>query len=134
MESEEPETTPLRTYAVRLTLHANRDRIQSFVWIADNVSDEIAREWLGGLRNAISSLATLPHRFPVLTKESRLIGLETRRLLYRRAGSSSATGHHIYYTVEEDSSDGPRVIVFHIRNAASQPINRKEARDLGQIE
>lgn len=123
------EAEPLR-YTVRLSGIANRDAAGIVSDLEElTKSEETAREWYLGLRALIGTLATFPGRVPVLSAESRRLGREARRLLYRRPGSSVA--HHVYYVVEdEQGQDGPRVVVFHIRNASRRPITPAEAKTL----
>lgn len=86
---------------------------------------DLARLWYAGLREAVSTLSEQPRRYAVRARESQLIGRETRCLLYRRTSGSVA--YHVFYFVEEDGDDGPRVIVFRIRHASRRPMTSQEA-------
>lgn len=92
-------------------------------------SEYLALEWLKGIRAAAAALATNPTRYQPQAPESRKLGGEIRRLLYQRTSSSSAV-YHLYYRVDEDSDDGPRVRILHVRHAARKPLTRKEAREI----
>ena len=117
------------SYAIRFLPRAERDAAETVTWMVEMTgSGEVAREWYAGLRAAAGTLATLPKRFAVQERESRLLGREVRRLLYRRTPGSAA--YHVFYTVAEDSPDGPRVSILHIRHAARRPLSRAEAREI----
>ena len=117
-----------RRYALRLLPSANRDRIEAAAWIAELVGEDAAQAWRSGVLAAVATLAENPRRFAVQERESRLPGREVRRLLYRRTPGSAA--YHVFYTVAEDSPDGPRVSILHIRHAARRPLSRAEAREI----
>jgi hypothetical protein len=91
---------------------------------------EAARHWYVGLKEQIGTLATLPHRYPVRPDESKKIGAEVRRFLYRRPPGGA--GHHVYYTIHEDSPDGTLVLVRHIRPATARPMTAKEGKEIAR--
>ncbi len=117
-----------KRYSVRLSPRSLRDRTEVAAWIMEIVGEEVARDWVGGLDQAVASLSEYPKRNAVRERESRLIGREVRRLLYRRTVGSAA--YHAFYLIEETGDDGARVVVFHIRHASRKPLSGKEARDL----
>lgn len=119
-----------RVYAIRFSTGADQEITAAFVRLADiSGSEEIALEWLQGIRAAVVTLATNPQRFQAQAQESRVLGGEVRRLLYRRTNVTSAA-HHIYYRVYEDSDDGPLIRILHLRHAARKPMTRKKAREI----
>lgn len=128
-----------RRYAVRRTSGALRDVAEIAAWIMENVATDadgepisegarIAQEWQAGLLSLLSTLAEEPARNPVLPVESRRLGVEVRRILYRRTPSSRME-HHVYYLLQ-DGDDGSIVFVFHVRGASRRTITAKEARAL----
>lgn len=117
------------SYAIRFLPRSERDATEAVTWIAESTgSEEAARQWYAGLRTAVGTLATLPKRFAVQERESRLLGSQIRWLLYRRSPGSAA--YHVYYTVAEDSPDGPLVAILHVRHASRRPLSRAEAREI----
>ena len=127
---EQPEEQPV-VFAVRLTPRAEREIYGITADLLQSAGEETAGAWYRGVRDAITSLSRHPRRFAVQEAQSRLLGVEARRMLYRRPGSSrgSAAGHHLYYTVQE-GEDGPVVTVFHVRHASRRPITATEGRAL----
>ncbi len=120
---------PQQVYAVRFSAQANREIKEATVRLADLTGDDVlAQEWLEGLYEAAATLATYPGRFALRPDESRKIGIEVRRQLYQRSAGSAA--YHLYYRVEEQGEDGPRVMVLHVRHASRKPITRAEANDI----
>lgn len=117
-----------RQYAVRYSEHANRDFDIEYVWLAENVSLEIANEWRTGLREAISGLATFPRRCP---RAPEPFHIEVRQLLFRRKGSQIS--HRVLFRFrneEADAQDPPTVKIMHIRGSAQRPLTRSEIRAL----
>lgn len=127
-EGEEP---PTRRYAVRFLPRANRESVEAALRLEQITgSEQIGRAWYDGLKAAVGTLATHPRRFAVLARESRLFGLDTRRLLYRRTKTSQAA-YHLYYAVEDEGSDdGPVVNILYVRHAAQRPLTAQEAREM----
>lgn len=116
-------------YAVRFSAGADREVSEATVRLADlSGSEKIAQEWLEGIYTAATTLATHPTRFALRPDEGRKIGLSVRRLLYQRSPSSAA--YHLYYTVENQGEDGPRVTIIHVRHASRRPITGTEAKDI----
>jgi hypothetical protein len=123
--SQDVPQEPVKRYAVRLIhsatddLHYHRDRLAT---LAD---DATADQWLSGLLEAISHLASAPFR-PVSPKTG-MFSCEVRAFVYRRPGSS--VSHRILFTIREASQDGPLVVILHIRHGTAGPIQRYEARN-----
>ncbi|MES2463207.1 MAG: hypothetical protein V4671_21710 [Armatimonadota bacterium] len=117
-------------YAVRLSPGAEREVAEATVRIADIADREDAGiEWYVGLKETAASLSENPRRFQVQADDSRRIGQEVRRLLYQRT-KSSTHAYHLYYSVEDQGEDGPRVTIIHVRHASRKPITRAEAKDI----
>jgi hypothetical protein len=50
-------------------------------------------------------------------------------MVYRRPGSSpNSVAYLVLFTVEDNTPDGPRVTILHVRHAARKPLSRAEAR------
>ena len=119
-----------RVYAIRFSPGADQEITAAFLRLADiSGSEEIALDWLQGIRAAVATLATNPTRLQIQAQGSRILGGEVRRLLYRRTNAASVA-HHTYYRVHEDSDDGPHIRILHLRHAARKPITQKEAREI----
>jgi plasmid stabilization system protein ParE len=118
---------PLK-YSVRLSERGLRDRAESAAWIAEMVGEDEARQWVTGLMAAAATLAEQPRRYAILPRETRRIGRDVRRLLYRRTPGSAA--YLVFYALEEEGLDGPRVIIFHIRHGARRPLSAAEGREM----
>ena len=82
------------SFALRLHERAFRDINAAHARFAELVSSAIADEWRDGLRDAIASLATNPHRCPLAPERFRR---EVRQLVYRRHGSRTA--YRILFTI-----------------------------------
>jgi plasmid stabilization system protein ParE len=129
MPGADPPEPPLKTYAVRLSARANREALLIYAALEERTGDEAAAaQWYAGFLDAIGGLATLPHRFPVQADESKKIGIAVRRFLYR--GPRAGAGHHVYYSIHEDSPDGPLVLVRHVRAATARPMTAKEGKEI----
>ena len=91
------------------------------------LGEQIADAWRDGLGEAIATLATWPRRCPIVPESSRFRN-EVRQLLYRRTASSVA--YRILFTVQDDSPDGPVVVILALRHGSARPITRAEAREI----
>ena len=115
-------------YALRLREYAVRDINAAYVRFAEEVSEAVANEWHDGLMKAISELATMPRRCPVVPERFHR---EMRQLLYQRPGSQ--VKHRILFTItgeQEVSPEPPTVTVFHVRHASARPITRTQIREI----
>lgn len=118
------------TYAVRLSDRARDEAIAAAARQAEIAGDgDRARTWLHGLDVAIGTLAEYPRRYVILERETRLLGREMRRLLYRPTPHSTAA-YHAYYIIADAGEDGPRVTVVHVRYASRRGLSAREAREL----
>lgn len=115
-------------YAIRFSAQADQDVNETLLRLADINGNPAARDWRDRLLEEVGTLAQSPRRFALDDHASRRLKRETRRLLYRSAPKGAA--YHVYYVVQDESADGPRVTVLHIRHAARRPITRKEARGI----
>lgn len=126
-DPDEEDPDGLRVYALRLSPRAVQDIREIALTLADLSRDPVAGErWGEGLYLELSRLATLPRRFAVAERETRLFGLEMRRMVYRRSAPSVAVS--VLFTVSEAGEDGPSVAVLHIRHGGRRPMTRAEAR------
>ena len=116
----------LRIYAIRFTDTARADVDYASDRFATYAGNDVADEWEDGLEEAISHLATGPHR--PLVVESALFDVEVRYFTYQRQGSRAA--YRVLFTIKEDTPDGPQVIIFHVRHASARPMQSHEARNL----
>jgi len=113
-------------YAIRISEHAQRDTDAEYVWLAENVSLDIANEWRTGWREAIAELATFPRR---CSRAPENFHIEVRQLLFRRKGSQIS--HRVLFRFineEADAQDPPTVKIMHIRHSARRPLTRSEIR------
>lgn len=116
-------------YAVRFSRHARREAIESAVRLTEqSANEERSLSWYLSLEAEAGTLATNPRRFVVRARESRLLGETVRALIYRYTPGSTA--YHLFYTVEDDSDDGPRVTILHVRHAARRPLTPGEVRQI----
>ena len=95
-------------YRVSLTARAEADAYRAFERIRE-VAPESAERWLTGLFSAITSLAEMPARCPVIPEADDL-GRPIRHLMY---GRRTAT-YRIIFDIQEESEEGPRVRVLRI--------------------
>jgi plasmid stabilization system protein ParE len=116
----------LKVYAIRFTDTARSDIDYASDRFAAYAGNDVADEWEDGLEEAISHLATGPHR--PLAVESALFEVEVRYLTYQRHRSRAA--YRVLFTVREETPDGPQVIVFHVRHASARPLQSYEVRNL----
>ena len=125
----------MTTYALRYTERVQREISLTAAWIIDRMQEEGATDdeiaarvlaWNAGLKSEIAALSTFPGAHQRI-QVSRRPALFFRRLLYRHGKGS--IGHHVYYDVEEESPDGPRVRILHLR-PANLPLPPAEARAL----
>lgn len=127
------DNSQIKQYAVRFISIAIKEAIAASEYVASFTVDETqssdyARRWYQGLRDLAGTLATLPHRFAVEVRESRRFGMEVRRLLYRMRMGGVA--YHAYYRILEESADGAKVQIIHVRHASRRPMTFTEARDI----
>ena len=105
--SEGAEERP--AYAVRFST--------AVLWRTEITGDaQAARTWRDRLLEEVGTLTRNPRRFRS----------ETHRLLFRPIPGSAA--YHVFFLVTDETPDGPRVQILHIRHAARKPITREEAR------
>jgi plasmid stabilization system protein ParE len=120
-----------KKYTVRITVRARQEMLDAYESLALRTGDEqTAREWYLKLLERIGSLATLPHRYPVRSEESPLMGLPVRRFLFNEP--PGGPGYFVYYVIQEDSLDGPQVKVYHFRHARRAPMTSREGREIVQ--
>ncbi len=84
-------------------------------------------KWETGLFTALRELATTPRR-QVAECESRLLGQQVRRMVYRRTPTSAAAYHVYFRLIESEGKDGV-VEVLHVRHASRRPLTRAEVRE-----
>jgi plasmid stabilization system protein ParE len=70
-------------FGVELSDQAQADIAAIYDWLRSQEAGEAGERWFVALREAISSLSTLPTRCPV-SAESRESPVEVRQLLYGR--------------------------------------------------
>lgn len=78
-----------------------------------------------GFEAEIDSLAILPHRYEIFPRESRLLQVETRRLLY--ISKSPSASYHAFYSVDELAK---QVTIIHIRSAVRRPLTFHKAKEV----
>jgi len=120
---------PVR-YGVRLSPRADRDLNIAVVEYAERTGDEYRAALLyRRVRETAASLSELPDRYAIAEHESAILGFPVRRVLARLSRNSAVAYHLLYFAVEQ-SEDGPRVTVVHIRHASRAPLTADEARDI----
>lgn len=120
---------PIR-YAVRYSTRARRDFDFAVADYNDYTGDERrAAQLYQRIDDTAMSLGELPDRYAVAEQESAVLGFTVRRVLARLSRNSVVAYHLLYYAVEQ-SDDGPRVTVVHIRHASRAPMTADEARDI----
>jgi plasmid stabilization system protein ParE len=108
------------TYAVVIQPRANAEAEEAYQWIAEQ-SPERAANWFNGLREAIDSLKTFPHRCS-LARENDAFPEEVRHLLYgRRRGI-----YRIVFIIR-----GETVHIISIRHGAREPLGAEDVSDGG---
>ncbi|MBC7804781.1 MAG: type II toxin-antitoxin system RelE/ParE family toxin [Akkermansiaceae bacterium] len=120
---------PVR-YAVRLSPRAERDLDRAVVDYADLTGDENRAALLyRRIRETAATLSENPDRYAVAEHESQQFGFSVRRVLARLSKGSGVAYHLIYFAVEE-SPDGPRVSIVHIRHASRAELTTEEASEI----
>ena len=107
-------------YVIRYAEHASRDIDAEYVWLAENVSLEIANEWRNGLKAAIAGLATFPRGHSRVPENFRL---EVRHLLFWRQGSQIS--HRVLFRFlneEADAQDPPTIRIMHNSAFIASPL------------
>ena len=124
--TNDPEERPAR-YAVRFSAQADLDTTEALLRLAEITGDPTAAlAWRNRLVEEAGTLAKSPRRFAVNDQASRRFKQETRRMLLRPRTGGAA--YHVYYAVQDESGDGPRILVLHVRHASRRPITLEEAR------
>ncbi len=105
-----------RVYEVRLAEPAEAEIDDIYLRLLSRVSLAFADRWRDGLLQALDSLSVFPTSHPVTEAESRRVGREIRRLLYRQG----RTVHKVLFTLMDADDDGETdtVRVLHIRHAS----------------
>jgi plasmid stabilization system protein ParE len=105
------------TYQVEISSVAEAEADQAFLWMAQQISQEAAKQWYQGLLHAIESLAKMPRRCP-LAPENSAFSVEVRQLLYGKGRGK----YRVIFTIIENSNN-PTVRILHIRHSAKQRLN-----------
>ena len=102
-------------YHVRIMARAKRDFLHLYAEM-DVEHSEAVKKWYWGLRDSVSSLATMPYRSPLAQEEGQL-----RHLLY---------GHkpHAYRVIYRIRETEKLVEVLHIRHGARQRFSETSLR------
>ena len=103
------------TWLVNISLRAQRD-LTGFYEAIGAGQPGAARRWYEGLRRAILSLETMPHRCPVVRKRAQI-----RELLYGRKPNV----YLVLYRIREKDRE---VDVLHIRHGARRRFSSSELR------
>lgn len=99
-------------YHVEVTLQAQAEALEIFVWKGEHHSVEIAAEWYNGIMQALYSLDEMPRRC-ALALENEDFPDEIRQLLFGKRGDT----YRVLFTVR-----GDRVHILHIRHGAMERI------------
>ncbi len=117
---------PIPVYAIRVLSFARAEIDFAHARITQFAGERTADEWQADLEEAISYLATNPIR--PLIAEQNLFQIEVRQLLYRSGRHSFV--YRVLFTIQDNSPDGPQVIVLRLRHASTEPIKPYEARQI----
>ncbi len=110
----------LKVYVVRFSQEAQQNAVEAGYGRFEFDGNALAAQGLiDALRSEGVSLRTLPHRWPRAPHESEKIGLPLRR---RNVGAWA-----MFYTIEEESDDGPLVTVVFLWPGAAEPITSDQA-------
>lgn len=93
-------------FRVKTTVKATRDLNAILSHLLTGHAGETGVRWFEGLKEAIASLSTFPHRCP-LAPENRQFPFEVRQLLYGRR----AHVYRILFTIQAET-----VVVLHVRH------------------
>ena len=115
-------------YSVRVSPQVREDIAAAVVRLAEFSSDKAAAIWRDRLLAEMGALAQNPRRFVQDPQATRRFGQEIRRMLFR--ASEGGAAYHVFYSVRDETPDGPRVQVVHVRHASRRPITREEARQV----
>jgi plasmid stabilization system protein ParE len=120
---------PPKRYALRYSPRALRDLEAAIIAFADFTGDEQkALQLWDGIRASAAVLAENPDRNQVDEHETALMRFPVRHELYR-VSRKSRVAYYLFYRVTEDS-DGPRVIILHIRHASRAPLTPDEVQEI----
>ena len=112
-----------KVYVVRFSREAEQNVISA---AHDRLEFEgnpnAAQALLRSFYDEATLLRTFPHRFPHTIHESRQIGLPLRR---RNVGKWA-----IFYTISEETDDGPLVVILFLWPSASEPITQEQGRQI----
>ena len=81
------------------------------------------------MRETAVSLQELPDRYALAEHESAMLGFAVRRVLARLSRGNVVAYHLLHFAVEE-SPDGARVSIVHIRHASRAPMTPDEAGEI----
>ena len=125
------EGEPSQIWSIRLSRRADEEIEAARQYFERTAGEEIAEEWLAGLRREIAKLAQFPARMAA-APESNLFQETVRDFLYRRTARGPA--YRVFFVLMETPQDAPIVRITHIRHAARAGMTRKEARQIEAAE
>lgn len=114
-------------WSIRLSKRADEEIEAARQYLERTAGEEIAEEWLAGMRQEIAKLAQFPARVAT-APESKLFQESVRDFLYRRTARGPA--YRVFFVLIETPQDAPTVRITHIRHAAKARMTRKEAREI----
>jgi plasmid stabilization system protein ParE len=100
-------------FRVEQTDAADTDLDTMLKWLGEQGAGEYGMRWFRKLREAIASLAELPHRCP-FAPENAEFPFEVRQLLYGR----KPHWYRVLFTI-----DGDVVVILHIRHGRRQRLS-----------
>lgn len=106
-------------YRVEISSVAESEADRAFLQFSQRTSPETAKQWYGGLLNAIASLEKMPKRCAI-ARENPKFSQEIRQLLYGRGRNT----YRILFTVLE-TIDSSTIRILHIRHAYQQTIGEE---------
>lgn len=99
-------------YRVVLTLRAERDRDEAFLWYSNHYSSSFAARWYDGLTQAIHGLEKGPLRY-ARAREDDKFPFELREMLFGKRRQK----HRVLFTMHDDV-----IAVLHIRHSARRDL------------
>ena len=111
------------TYRIEISSVAEAEADQAFLQLSQRTSQESAKQWYGGLLNAIDSLSKMPKRC-TLARENQYFSQEIRQLLYGRGRNT----YRILFTILEINNSST-VRILHVRHASQKTIGEQPDTD-----
>lgn len=120
-----------QVWSIRISRWADEEIETARLYFERTAGEEIAEEWLAGLRREIAKLAQFPARMGA-APEDKLFQATVRDFLYHRTARGPA--YRVFFVLMETPQDAPTVRITHIRHASRAGMTRREAREIEAAE